>query len=204
MRFLGMVAIGAVRIGDHANLLDGETISIGDKTYEWDDNASVTTGNVAVTIGADAPADIVNLRNAINANKPSVPVTATVDPIDTATLRIAADAQGAAGNLALAETMSDADNVVSGPAMTDGENAGTQTVSRGKYTVTAIDVSAGSIILPTALATPRFFQLDCRSATGLEKAITSLATIDGATLKIDFDGATNPVAGDVLYWDAWE
>jgi hypothetical protein len=204
VRYLGGIAQGAVRIGDHANLADGETIEIGDKTYEWDNNASVGAGNVTVTIGADAAGDIVNLRNAINANKPSVPVTAAVDPIDTAVCRINADAQGSAGNLALATDMADADNIISGAAMTGGENAGTQTVGRGAYTVTALDVAAGSILIPTGLATPRFFQLDARSSTGLEKAITSLSVIDGGDIKVDFDGATNPVAGDVIYWDAWE
>ena len=43
---------GAIRIADYANILDGEKIVIGNKTYEWDDDASVGAGNVLVTIGA--------------------------------------------------------------------------------------------------------------------------------------------------------
>jgi uncharacterized protein involved in outer membrane biogenesis len=197
-------AVGAVRIGDHANLADGETIVIGDKTYEWDDNATVTPGNVGVTIGADAAGDIVNLKAAINANKPSVPVSGEIDPKDTAVLRLTADAQGSAGNLAMSKTMADADNIISGAAMTGGENAGTQTVARGKYEVTALDILADNIVIDTALATPRFFQVDVRDTNGVEKAVTCKTSLSGSLLILDFDGATDPVATDEVFWDAWE
>lgn len=47
---------------------DGETFTIGADTYEWDDNAAVGPGNIAVTIGLDAAASLVNAVAEINAS----------------------------------------------------------------------------------------------------------------------------------------
>lgn len=204
-RFLGQKAQGAIRVGDFANLVDGELIVIGDMRYEWDDNASVSGTSVTVTIGASDAASIVNLMAAINANPPSVPVEAVVDPKDAKTARLYANGRGAAGNLVFTTTMTDGDNVISGAGLLQyGENGGNQIIHRGSYVVTAIDVSSANIMIETGLATPRFFQVDALSSTGLQKSLTTLWTITGSRLRGDFDGATDPVAGDVINWQSHE
>jgi hypothetical protein len=201
-KFEGVKAMGAVRLA--VNPADTETVTIGNKVYEFDNNAAVTAGRVSVTIGGSAAATAANLITAINANKPTPGVTAYADPIDNLTVRLEADAVGSDGNMALAETMAGAGNEVSAANMTGGENAVNQVEARGEHVVTALDVAAGCIMISTGLSTPRFRQIDCWSSTGLQKALTSLCTFDGSRIKIDFDGATNPVAGDLVSWAAWE
>lgn len=212
VKFLGGRSIGAIRIA--LNPADGEHVTIGPvpavggvtgKRYEFDNNAAVTAGNIPVTIGGSAAASAIALRNAINANKPTpVGVTATLDPIDPLTIRLQADAPGAAGNLALAETMAGAGNEVSGAVMTGGENGGNQTLHRGEYVVTAIDVAAGNILIHTGLQGPRFLQIDVIDTADKPKYITSITKFDGPNIQIDFDGATNPAAGDKVSWGAYE
>lgn len=204
-QFEGAVGHGAVRIGNHAGLADAEKIVIGDKSYEWESAGGVTAGAVAVAIGANAAADIQNLVNAINANKPSRPVTAYIDPIDTAVCRFQADDEGDRGNLDFTTTMADPANIIDAVAgkMRGGENAGNQKLHRGKYVVSALDVAAGNLMIPTGHQAPKHMQIDAWSASGLQKALTTLFTFDGTRIKGDFDGATNPVAGDVIEWQAW-
>jgi hypothetical protein len=204
VRFFGGKGVGAVRIGNHAGLADAETVVIGTKTYEWDNNASVVSGNVAVAIGTNAAADAVNLRDAINANPPTPPVTASIDPVDTATVRIIANSRGVAGNHALAKTMLHADNIISGAVMVGGENGGTQTIHRGEYDVTALDVAAGNVVIPTGLTSPRFPQVDVLTSTGAAKYITDKVTASGGNILIDADGATSLAAGDKVCWLAYE
>ena len=44
---------------------DGDTLVYGDVTIEWDSNSTVTSGNVGVTIGANAGASLKNLFTAL-------------------------------------------------------------------------------------------------------------------------------------------
>ena len=204
VRFFGIKAIGSIHFASNV-LVDGETITIGDRIYEFDDNASVTAPNILVTIGGSAAATVTNLIAAINANKPTVPVTATVDPVSAVTIRIVGDAQGANGNLALAETVVDAGITLSGALMTDGENAGSQTVHRGLYIVTANDVLAANIVIPSGLTTPRFVEADLRDTNGVfREDITGQLTVVSGEIHHGFEGATDLVAGDQIIWQAWE
>lgn len=203
--YKGNRSYGFVRIGNHAGLADGNLIVIGNKTYEWDSGGGVGGGNVAVTIGANAAADITNLIAAINANKPSIPVSAYVDPLDTAVARIEADAEGANGNLAFTETMGDAANIISGTGLLEyGENAGHQHTVRGEHVVTTADVTIGNIMISTGLSTPRYFDISFRASTGAFKGVTALVTFAGTRIRVDQDGATSYAAGDIIRWEAWE
>lgn len=208
IRFFGNKSKGSVRIADFASLLDTEVIVIGNKTFEWDDNAAVTAGNVLVTIGASDAISITNLRDAINANKPTPPVDAVVDPKDTKVLRIEATNRGAAGNMAFTTDMADADNIIAAVAdkLDGGENGGQQTLHRDVYTVTALDVLADNIMIPTGIPnTPRFRQVEFLSAAGLQRnTVTALVTLVGKDLRIDFAGAVDLVAGDLVVWQVWE
>jgi hypothetical protein len=49
-----------------SNPVDGNTFTLGAQTYEFDDNASVLPGNIAVTIGVDEDATATNFAAAIN------------------------------------------------------------------------------------------------------------------------------------------
>jgi len=201
--FNGGRLIGAVQIGNNGALADAMLITIGDKTYEWESAGGVTPGNVEVTIGGDAATSALNLRNAINSNKPTTPVTAAIDPIDSATVRLEADANGYPdGGVALTTTMTGA-NIISGAVMTGGENESNISHGRGKHTVTALDVAAGNIRIHTGLLSPDVFQAQCRTSAGAQRFIDSLVTIDGEYLQVDFNGGTDPVAGDVIHWDVW-
>ena len=211
VRFLGSKAQGSVRIGNNVGLVDAEVISIGDvlpggtgKTYEWDTPDGVVAGNVAVVIGANAAASIVNLRDAINATPPVPGVTAFIDPKDTATLRIETDDNGSLGNLAFVETMTDGANVISGATLLNGESSLNQVAFRGTHIVTANDVSAGNIMISTGATTPRFKLVQVVTSVGANKAVDSLVTVSAGRLRLDFQGGTDPVAGDEVNWLIWE
>ena len=204
IQYLGNKAYGSVRVGDHANLNDAELLTIGDKVYEVESGGGVGPGRVSVAKGASAAAFIAALVTAINNNKPSIPVSAYIDPTDTAVCRIEADNRGALGNMVFTETFADADNVITGSGTLEyGENATLQTYARGEHTVTALDVSAGNIMIATGLAGPRFFSIAARSSAGAPKAINGNQTVDGSRLKIA-QGGTTYVAGDKITWEAWE
>ncbi len=207
MVFPGSKAHGAWRCGDHANLADGDLIVIGNKTYEIDNNAAVGAGHVPVTKGGSAAADATALAAAINGTPPtpgtlSAPVVAYVDPIDTAVVRIEAVNAGLAGNMTFTTTMGDSDNIIDavGGLMVGGAAASLRHEASDRYLVTALDVLAGCIMIPTPLTAPKLLSLECYSATGLKKAITSLVTISTTRIKIDTDGATNPAEGDYIAW----
>jgi hypothetical protein len=206
----GGVSVGAVRIGDHANLNLGEVIVLGDKTFEWDDGGGVGAGNIAVIKGGNAAADITALKAAIDAAaiggfSAGTLVETIIDSVDSATLRILGKEPGDRGNLAFTTTMADADNKIAATAnkLSHGENAANKKFQSGAYIVTALDVAAGSILIPTGLTAPTRRQIDCWSATGLQKSLTTLFTLVGKNIKGDFDGATDPVAGDEIDWSVW-
>lgn len=204
VRFLGAVAQGSFHLANNT-IVDGETFSIGGKTYEFDDDASVSGTNVLVTIGGTAALTAAEMITKINANKPTPGVTASIDPVSNVCVRLKADSRGAAGNLALAEAVSDAGFTKSGATLVGGENGGTQTEARGEYVVTAIDVLAANVVIETGLATPRFIKLYTRKADGtFFETSTGVITISGSQIRHDFAGATDLEAGDTLSWEAWE
>lgn len=66
---------------------DGDTVQIAvaggqDVTYEFDNNAAVTPGNILVTIGAGASDTALNLKNAIDANQTDVRAVRTGAYVD--------------------------------------------------------------------------------------------------------------------------
>jgi hypothetical protein len=204
VRFFGIRAIGAIHLASNI-LVDGETVTIGGRIYEWDNNASVTPGNVLVTIGGTAALSAANLAAAITANKPIVAITATIDPVTDVCIRLVADQQGANGNLTLAEAVTDAGLTLSGALMTGGENAGSQIVHRGEYVVTAIDVLAANVLIATGLTTPKVVEVDLRDVNGVfREDITGQVTVSSGNILHGFEGATDLVAGDRIIWNAWE
>ena len=57
-----------------ANPADTNVMTINGITYEFDNNATVTPGNITVTIGGTLAATLANLETAIEANDPNYPV----------------------------------------------------------------------------------------------------------------------------------
>lgn len=86
---------------------DGETVTIGSEVYEFDDDASVTAGNIAVDVsgGATASAAVTALVTAITADSTLVTgADGTGDTVD-----ITAVAAGLSGNdIATTETCANA------------------------------------------------------------------------------------------------
>lgn len=204
-RFSGNRAVGAFRSGDFASLVNGDYIIIGSKKYEFRTSGSATAGNVQVNVGASDALTITAFMAAVNANKPTVPVTAVVDPIDPKVARITADSRGAAGNIVFTASLTGAANVISGSGLLQyGESAAEQVLHRGSYVVTAIDVSATSIVIETGLTSPVHATIESYTSTGAKKTSTALKTISGTKILVDFTGATDHVAGDVIEWSAWE
>ncbi len=203
-RFLGLKARGYVYFGG-TTFVDGETVVIGNKTYEFNDAiGTLTPGYVFVdTSGGTAALIAAAFIAAVNANKPTPGVTAVADTKTAVMVVLVADARGSGGNMDVSDTVADAASCVVGDLI-GGESGGTQTEARGSHTVTAADVLADNILIPTGLTSPRFFSITTRTATGLEKAVTALVTVVGGNLDYNFAGATDPIAGDVITWEAWE
>lgn len=202
-RFLGQKAQGLIRIGG-TTILDGETATIGGKVYEFDTPDGVAAGHVAVSIASGTAAGIAAaLIAAINANKPTPGITAVVDPLDTAKIRLIADARGTAGNMAISDTVAD------GPSLThhdliNGEAGGTQTEARGDYTVLADDLAGTkSVVVDTGLTSPRFVLAQVRRA-GVLVAFDGALTISGSKLCWADAGSVHLAAGDVITWLCWE
>jgi hypothetical protein len=200
IRYLGRKATGAILIGDVTKLSNGLLQVIGDKTFEYRSSGSPTAGNIAVAIGVDEATTVTTLIALINANKPTQACTASVDPVDNKVIRLAADAPGAQGNIALTNTVGDASYVNSAATLLGGDYGGKQFVEQGQYVVTALDVTAQNVMIPLEVASPRNLQVEVYSSTGAKKAITDLCTISGSFLKIAKTGGTNLAATDVVHY----
>jgi len=210
VRDAGNKSYGAVRISDFANLLDEETITIGDpdnggKVFEWDDDDALANADaVAVEIGANDAECITNLRDAINDNMGAL-LVAYVDPVDTKVLRIEGADAGALGNLAFETDMSDGGNVIAAVSdlLEGGSNDENRARAGDEYTVTAIDALAENIMIPTPFSAPVLGNLRVVSSSDVPKYYTWKPTISGSRIKISKNGATDLVEGDKITWEAF-
>jgi len=204
VRDAGNKSYGSVRIAAFASLIDGEIITIGDKDFEWDNNAAVTSGNILVTIGASDAISIANLRDAINTAYPST-LVAYVDPVDTKVLRIEGFDAGALGALAFTTDMAHASNIIAAVAgiLAGSSNDENRARAGGVYTVTALDVLAANIMIPTPFSAPVLGSLRVVTSADVPKYFTAKPTISGTRIKIAEQGATALVAGDKITWEAW-
>lgn len=114
-------AKGTITCVAKANLVDGETVTIGDgtntKVFEFDVNGTgVTAGRVQVNVSAaSTAADVAALLHAaINGVTTGLLVT-SVDNLD-GTLDLVADVAGAAGNVSITDTVANAGFSVTGMA----------------------------------------------------------------------------------------
>lgn len=203
--FPGTKSFGAARISDHANLLDGEVIVIGDQTYEFNSvEGDIEEGNIWVDPGADEEEAIANFVDAVTENPPSPQIDAYVDPIDAKVARLEAHDVGTPGNIAFTTTFSDGGNIIaaSSDLLTGGERAKLTHVASGRHTVTVLDVLAGSVMIPTKLTAPKILSIQVFSSVGVLKAVTTKWGTSTTRIKGDYDGGTNPAQDDVVAWTA--
>lgn len=107
--------------GDSGLLVDGDTFTVGTRTYEADSNSAIT-GDVAITItGITTIAGMcVAIADAINGDASQTDIVATAG---SSTVQLEAVERGSAGNalaLAVSEVTSDGDLAVSGSTLTGG------------------------------------------------------------------------------------
>jgi hypothetical protein len=207
--FPGVKAKGSVQILAFGSLVNGDLITIGNAIYEFRTSGSPAAGHVAVAVGASNALTAAALAAAIVAFPPTVatlsaPVTAYVDSVDTATVRIEGVSAGSAGNMTFVSTMTGGTNTIDavGGLMVGGENASLKHEASGRYTVTALDVLANSFMIPTPLASPKILSIQCFTAAGKNKAITTAFTPSGTRIKGAPDAGTDPIATDVIAWMA--
>ncbi len=200
--FPGNKSYGAIRIGAYASLVNGDIVTIGTKVYEFRTSGSPSAGHVAVAVGADGPGTASNLQAAIAAN-PNVPkIDAYIDAVDTKVVRLEGDDSGILGNVVFSASMTGATNIIDQTSgfLLGGEAGNLRHEDAGRYTVTALDIAAGSIMIPTKIAAPRIMSIQVYSSAGLRKYETTLWTTSSNHLLGTISGGTNPIATDIVCW----
>ncbi len=142
-------ASGTINVVAGASLVDGETFTLNDgvntpTVFEFDDDASVTAGNVAVAFtGGDTTAQV---RDAIIAAIAGVGagLAITASSGGAAAVHLVNDALGVAGNQSITETVANAGFTVIG--MTGGDGNISIPITSGNRTPTQIVASINAII----------------------------------------------------------
>jgi hypothetical protein len=196
----GRPATGHIRIAVNPTDADKVTVTNGAAnpvTYEFDNNAAVTAGNILVTIGASAAATATNLATAINAQqgKGGYAIVAAAHPTDTTVVDLV-NTSGAALNLT--ETTAGARVVVQDNAEE------TQMVPTKLYSVRRVivaeDVTRLRIRINTGMTAilNYIYRLQTAAANNAEIGYNGVVTVTGGVIEFDFSGATDPAAGNVL------
>ncbi len=202
--FPGRKSYGAIRIGAYASLVNGDTITIGNKIYEFRTSGSASAGHVQVNVGGSGAATASALQAAIMANQPSVSIDAYVDLVDSLVVRLEGHDHGTAGNVAFSASLTGATNIIDQTSgfLLGGTAAGNRHLDSDRYTVTAMDVTAGSIMIPTNLQSPKILSFQVFDATGVQKVCTGTVTVSNNRIKYAASGGTNPANTDVIVWTA--
>lgn len=203
--FPGNKAHGSIRIGAYGSLVNGDTITIGDKTFEFRTSGSADPGNVQVDVAGSGALTVAALVAAIVANPPSPLIDAYVDSVDALVCRLEAHNHGTAGNLAFEASLTGADNVIDQESgfLLGGENGSLKHLDSDRYTIQQVDVDAECIIIPTKLTSPKILSIQIFASDGTPKNdVTTKWTVSTSRLKGALDGGTDPVAGDVVAWMA--
>lgn len=208
-RFFGNKGHGVIFIGGAAthDLADGDIFQIGTKIYEIDELADgVVAGNIAIDTSGDTTAAqaVATIVGVINANKPSVPVTALAHPGDSDHILITADARAGAGNMVFTATFANTSTITGTGLLQFGEDGGSQVESRMDYIAEAEDVTATMIVIETGMNSPRFADVTVRTSAGVEVAYNGAVVVSGSQIRIDNSGTTDWAAGDVLTVTYWE
>ena len=195
----GARASGVVDFGGAGEA--GTVITIGGISYSEADTADAVNG--IWTNGATAADSATSFAAAVNddarANRPQVSafVSAAGDSVV-----VVADVSEAAGNLVMTE---DSAVNVTVENLVGGEDSHRNRMIVVNRVVSAQDVLATEVNIPLSF-TPTSFIVDLRTTAGVSKAYDGAATIEAnpARLKLDFAGAVDPAATDVIHAVIWE
>lgn len=203
VRDAGNKRYGAARIGNHAGLVDGEEIELDDKVFELRAAGPATGTNILVLVGANAAEAVDNLKAAINAQLAGI-VVAYDDPVEDETLRLEAANPGAR-EIPFTTTMSDPANIIAAvdDKLAGGSNDGNRSRAALEYVVTALDVAAEVLTIPTPFQSPVLGAFRVVSSTDVPKYITDKPTVANGRVVITKNGATNLAAGDKVYAEVW-
>ncbi len=168
----------------------GDTITIGERTYQFTSDGVVAAGNVAVTLAAGnaETVAIANLAAAITAEwtagRTSVQATST-----TATTVVVTSDKLGTGTLAISESATNAGAIApgaaaGGTAAADGSgntSRGTLTLSSAaSFTLGGADLARGGV----ASASPSLTRLETVNISTVAGANSALAVLDGALSQV--------------------
>lgn len=197
--FPGQNAVGVVDFGGAAEA--GSTVTIGGAVYTEADTADSENG--IFTNGASAADSATSFAAAVNddTREGNPDITAFVSDAGDSVVLIANKA-GTAGNLTLS---TDSATNVTVEDMHDGKDPERKNIVAGNYTVTDQDILADEVNIGLPFAASGFV-VDLRTSTGATDPATFLATIETSPnrLLLNFAGATDPVAGDIVHYVAFE
>jgi len=154
------------------------------------------------TNGASAANSATSLNDAINGdtrqNKPNV--SSFLSVVGDSVV-VVADRSGVAGNLAVT---TDSAGAITVENLHGGADATRKKAVVVDYVVTAQDVLADEVNIPVPF-TPTGFVVNARTTAGVIDAVTVEATMQASPdrLRLNFAGATDPVAGDILHAIVW-
>lgn len=197
MAAFGVMPFGAVVFADAVS--DGETVVIGDTTYEFDTDDDYTAGNIQVDVsgGATAADAAAALKTAINASDP------VVDAADgeTSNVLILTPSAAAATDMTVTvtETLEAAGNIAS-----DVANGVSLCIGSFGYVATAADVAEGQVALTiTPPGTRTLIDALVAVCSVSDGAVTKKAwdggyTIDSGVITITNAGSTDWAAGDYI------
>jgi flagellin len=168
----------------------GDTITIGERTYQFTIDGVVSAGNVAVTLAAGAAETvaIANLKTAVNAEWTAGRTSVQGGATTGTTLVVTSDKLGT-GTLGIAETATNAGAIApaaasGGTAAADGNGnttRGTLTLSSASsFTLGGGDLSFGGL----ASASPSLTRLDTVNISTVAGANSALAVLDGALSQV--------------------
>lgn len=193
----GRQATGHIRVAVLPNDADTVTVTVAGvaTVYEFDNNASVGAGNVAVTIGGTAAITATNLANAIKLNQAGR-IAAAAHGTDTSVVDVRVLSAGA--TLALAESTAGARVV----AQDNGEELSPAVLLAyaGSRTLTAEDVTRGRVRFDTGFASVRLWQAIIResSASLFATSWNGAATLSGGVIELDNSGSEDWAAANVI------
>lgn len=195
-----LAASGWVDIVDAAT--DGKLITINGRKYEC--NVSSTASGTAdvvidLTTAADVDAQVTAIAAAINADTEAV-VTAAADTTSD-TVFLYAVTPGTVGN-AITLTTNITNAVASGATLSNGQNEMSVQILPIKWTITAVEATAGVIRILTPFTNIRGVQTLFSDAGVLKTADVTLAITEatGASVLKLTEGSTPAfAANDVLY-----
>lgn len=178
-----------------ANVAEGETVTIGDDVFEFDDDDSVTEGNIAIDItGGVTPADVIpDLVAAINVNSSVVQAVA----FGTAGILIWDTANR--GTVATTETLAGGGNAWTAAttfgAVGSGETPNIPVVM--SRAASAAEATATIMGFPFP-SPPTAAAVQVRAAAGTAKAWDGKISIVGNVVVLNSDGSTDIAENDVV------